>query len=120
MVEESLFDMESEGFFIERSSDEISCSLLVDIPSVRRVFGNIFSNLSKYADRSSPVQVSYRQTENCLTISFRNRAVGSAMKTESSGIGLKTCKRIMEAHGGEFRCVEENGMFETELTFPVA
>ena len=120
VVEESLFDMESEGFFIERSSDEISCSLLVDIPSVRRVFGNIFSNLSKYADRSSPVQVSYRQTENCLTISFRNRAAGSAMKTESSGIGLKTCKRIMEAHGGEFRCVVENGMFETELTFPVA
>ena len=92
----------------------------MDIPSVRRVFGNIFSNLSKYADRSSPVQVSYRQTENCLTISFRNRAAGSAMKTESSGIGLKTCKRIMEAHGGEFRCVGENGMFETELTFPVA
>ncbi len=119
VVEESLFDMESEGFSIERSSDEISCTLMADIPSVRRVFGNIFSNLSKYADKASLVQVSYRQTMSSLTICFRNRAAVSAMKTESSGIGLKTCERIMEAHGGRFRHSLKDGMFEAELEFPV-
>ncbi|MFR3754773.1 MAG: sensor histidine kinase [Enterocloster sp.] len=53
IVEESLFDMESEGFDIRRSSDEINCRLLADINLGRRVSGNIFSNLLKYADRTA-------------------------------------------------------------------
>ena len=36
IVEESLFDMESEGFDIRRSSDEINCRLLADINLCRR------------------------------------------------------------------------------------
>ena len=119
IVEESLFDMESEGFAVERHSDEISCLLCVDIPSVRRVFGNIFSNLAKYADRESPVRVCYRQTEDSLTICFSNRAAGASAEQERNGIGLKTCERIMEAHGGRFSHRLRDGVFETELEFPV-
>lgn len=119
VVEESLFDLESEGFSVERESDEIRCSLFTDIPSVRRVFGNIFSNLSKYADRSHPVQVRYRQTEDTLLIQFRNRAAGPAANAESSGIGLKTCERIMTAHSGIFRYRLTEEYFEIEVGFPI-
>lgn len=119
IVEESLFDMESEGFDIRRSSDEINCRLWADINLCRRVFGNIFSNLLKYADRDRPVTVSYRQRADCLVICIGNYAAENAEAKESSGIGLKTCAKIMEAHGGSFFSGQEGDLFRTQISFPL-
>lgn len=118
VVEESLFDMESEGFRIERRADEIDCILQVDVEAIRRVFGNIFSNLIKYADRLQPVQVSYEQSPDMLTLCFRNAAAASERK-ESSRIGLRTCEKILEDHGGEFYCKQEDGWFEVRVELPI-
>lgn len=119
IVEESLFDMESEGFQIVRRSDEIDCVLQTDIEEIRRVFGNIFSNLLKYADRSQPVQVCYEQQTDRLTVSFRNAVAPGTDGRESNRIGLRTCEKIMEAHGGRFHCLQEDGCFEVRVEFPV-
>ncbi len=119
IVEESLFDLENEGFLIERESDEISCRLMTDIRLVRRVFGNVFSNLLKYADRSRPVRVEYRQTEQALIIRFANSVCREAEQKESSNIGLKTCEKIMSCHRGKFSCRREGEQFLLELEFPI-
>lgn len=118
VVEESLFDMENEGFTIERSSDDIDCRLLVDIALVRRVFGNIFSNLLKYADSSRPVTVEYRQGKDRLSIRFVNYVSQDFKEKESSSIGLKTCGKIMGDHKGCFTCERKGNMFVAELEFP--
>ena len=118
VVEESLFDMENQGFAIERSSDDIDCRLMVDIGLVRRVFGNIFSNLLKYADPSHPVTVEYRQGKDRLWIRFTNHAAKDLAQKESSSIGLKTCAKIMGRHRGSFVCSREGCLFVTELEFP--
>lgn len=117
IVEESLFDMESEGFDIRRSSTEINCRLLADINLCRRVFGNIFSNLLKYADRNRPVTVSYEQREDCLIICFGNYVAEDAEVKESTGIGLKTCAKIIEDHGGSFYSGQADGFFLTQISF---
>lgn len=117
VVEESLFDLESEGFLIARRSDPIDCVLHVDVELIRRVFGNIFSNLLKYADRSQPVQVCYEQREDRLTVCFRNFIMAGEDGKESSQIGLKTCEKIMEEHGGSFHCRKEKGRFEVWVEF---
>lgn len=118
VVEESLFDMENHGFVIERSSDQIDCCLVVDIALVRRVFGNIFSNLLKYADSSRPVTVEYKQGENRLSIRFANYICRDFKEKESSNIGLKTCGKIMKCHKGCFTCQREGDMFVAKLEFP--
>lgn len=117
VVEESLFDMEHEGFQIERSSDEIHCTLMIDVEAVRRVFGNLFSNLLKYADRTRPVQVGYEQRDGKLRIRFSNQTAYGAKGSESSRIGLRTCETIMKDHGGEFCYEEMDGRFEVTVTF---
>lgn len=120
VVEESLFDMENEGFFIQRISDDIDCSLLVDVDLIRRVFGNIFSNLLKYADRSQPVIVCYEQGDGRLSVRFQNAVAEETEEKESNRIGLKTCEKIMENHGGRFGYRHENGRFEVLVEFPVS
>lgn len=117
VVEESLFDMESEGFEIVRQTDEIKGTLMVDVEAVRRVFGNLFSNLLKYADRSQPVQVHYEQRDGRLSIRLVNKMTSGSRTGESSHIGLRTCEKIMNDHGGAFRCREHKGQFETEVVF---
>lgn len=119
VVEESLFDMENEGFTIERISDDIHCRLMVDISLVRRVFGNIFSNLLKYADRTRPVTVEYRQSGDMLSIRFVNYVSRDYKEKESSSIGLKTCGQIMNGHKGSFTWKREGDVFITEVEFPI-
>lgn len=120
IVEESLFDMENEGFSVERICDEINCRLMTDIRLIRRVFDNIFSNLLKYADISRPVRVEYRQTKTRLLIRFTNYVALDAERKESSCIGLKTCEKIMKCHQGVFRYSRDGELFTVELEFPAA
>lgn len=117
VVEESLFDMENEGFEIERTSDEIDCTLMMDVEAVRRVFGNLFSNMIKYADRSQPVMVRYEQRDGRLSVCFINKMAAGVRTGESSHIGLRTCEKIMDDHGGQFRYREQDGQFEAEVVF---
>lgn len=118
VVEESLFDLESKGFTIIRSSNEISCSLTIDVDSIRRVFGNIFSNLIKYADPSTPIRVEYDQQPDRLLIRFENRVSRDCSSKKSSNIGLKTCEKIMHEHKGTFQYEQQGETFRIELSLP--
>lgn len=119
IVEESLFDLESEGIRVGRSQGRIDCSLEVDVKLIRRVFDNLFSNLLKYADRSKPVQVYYGQQDGRLKVSFVNAVRTEQAKRESTKLGLRTCEKIMQEHAGSFLAAEENGMFRVELCFQI-
>ncbi len=96
IVEESLFDLENEGIEVARRAGEITCRLLVDVDSMRRVFGNLFSNILKYADWSHAVQAEYGETKDELVIRLRNSVAADASERESSNIGLKTCETILK------------------------
>lgn len=117
IVEESLFDLESEGILVKRSQGRIDCLLEVDVKLIRRVFDNLFSNLLKYADRSQPVEVSYGQQDSKLQVSFVNTVRTGQAKRESTKLGLHTCEKIMKEHGGSFHAAEENKKFYVELCF---
>lgn len=118
LVEESLFDLESEGFRVALTPCELHCRLRVDPGLLRRVFGNLFSNLLKYADRAKPVEVSYRQEQDNLTISFCN-SIDSGPKLESTQIGLRTCAAILKRHGGTFRHEVRGNRFFAIVTLPL-
>jgi light-regulated signal transduction histidine kinase (bacteriophytochrome) len=84
-----------------------------------RLFQNLFSNALKYRSKAIPeVTVSWEKTENFYIIRVKDNGMGFEQEYEhkifgfmerlhtndaipGTGIGLSSCKRIVEKHGGQ-------------------
>ncbi|WP_087066709.1 HAMP domain-containing sensor histidine kinase [Intestinibacillus massiliensis] len=119
VVEEGLFDLESGGFQIVREGVCPACRLRVNIGLFRRLFTNLFTNVEKYADHRAAVSVGYAQEGGGLVVSLCNRVAKDSRRVESTEIGLKTCEKIMEDHGGRFEAVRTQDGFCARMWFPV-
>ena len=89
----------------------------MDVGLLRRALDNMVSNLRKYADPSAPLKLRWRQRDGRFELELSNR-VHPAPKVQSTGLGLKTCKRILALHGGSFETREENGWFMVRTCLP--
>lgn len=100
--DEASFGLESEGFRVETVMGDISAQVEANPNLLRRVFDNVVSNIIKYADRSEPVRCVSALENNVLTVSVSNLSLEAPKSTDSSHIGLSSCKKIAELHGGSF------------------
>ena len=97
-----------------------SVSIMTDAPKLMRISENLFSNITKYADKSYPVSIHSKLDGLNLNVKIVNKTLQNVDTVESNGIGLKTCRKLSELLGIRFVAEEKDGFFEAELTFPVA
>lgn len=90
-----------------------------DYGSIRRVITNLCSNISKYADASVPVDVFVEKTQDNVKLQFTNRILAGE-HPKGTGLGTKIVDKLMREMGGAWRASNENGMYETVLTFRIA
>lgn len=91
-----------------------------DVMFLKRVFDNMFSNVSKHGDLSKPVIVMAQQeADGRLHISLTNSIPRVPNRVESTKVGLKTCEKLMAAMGGEFRTAVEDDKFLSEVCVPM-
>lgn len=93
--------------------------VMVDLSGVRRLFNNLFSNITKYADSKHPVSIEAKVEHEKIVVSLTNTIADSAKKVESNKIGLKTCEKICQSFNGKFLYREENRKFFVEICLPV-
>lgn len=93
----------------------------------------MLDNASNYGsgDDSVELQVNYKTENKAVTINFRNPTSNVFKKTEDvtlplikrkkgHGMGLATCKKIMQLHGGELAAdTSEPGYFNLSITLPL-
>lgn len=94
-------------------------TLRVDIGHIRRVFDNLFSNVSKYADPARPVGIVQTVESGRLSVSIINAIPKQRQRVESNKIGLQTCRKLVETMGGEFQKHQTEDSFTAEVILPI-
>ncbi len=104
-----------EGLAVEWTPCETAFTLNVHAMSMQRVFDNLFSNMLKYADKSEPATIRCERSGETLILLIRNRIDAEADSAESTGIGIKVCEKIIQAHGGTFRAEAVDGHYDVRI-----
>ena len=113
-------NLHQNDFRVEmRHEGEAAGKLRVDLTHLRRVFDNLFSNVSKYADPAQPVEILVKRSEEDLIVSITNRIALQSNRRESNRIGLQTCHKLVAAMGGEFSQHRTKDTFTVEVLLPL-
>lgn len=116
---EYALSLQSEGFSVETEFQPLRGNVVVNLELLHRAFDNVYSNLLKYADPAKPVRISFRREGGQVALRVCNAVSPRRNIRESTNIGLNTCRRILEYHGGTFETSEHDGTFEARLTLPI-
>ena len=106
---------------IEGESSDNKMEIEADISGLRRLFDNLFSNLTKYADKNTAIRISAVPDEEGRNIVVRiiNGVLTESRRVESNKIGLKTCEKICRDMGGSFYYQDEGQLFTVRMNLPV-
>ncbi len=118
LLSEHILLLDERGYTLEYSGEADfpdETSIYTDAPRLMRIIDNLFSNIYKYADAESPIGLNIQISDGLLLITLANKISKSSDRTESSGIGLKTCGKIAEAIGATLDILREEGSFMARL-----
>ena len=111
--------LSENGYKVEIDGEVPSVQIAIEERYFRRVIDNIFSNIIKYADADSPVILGVKSEKNDLILRCENKTRTDKDIPESNGIGLRTCKKMMEEMGGGLTFGEVDGVFKMAITLPL-
>lgn len=118
LLGEAEFDLADAGFTMQRIEFSGECSLLADPLFLKRVMDNLVSNIKKYADPAQPLVALSELKDGKLSLCISNAISADLARRESTKIGLRTCEKILDAMGGSFTTLNENGRFAAEMSLP--
>jgi signal transduction histidine kinase len=116
---EKALELESQGFQVVQRLSDFPGSLQVHYPLLIRAFDNLFSNILKYADPAQPVILSSRREGDQAFITLENAIDPNLKARESTKIGLTTCQRAFDYHGGSFKAEEAVKSFKALVRLPL-
>ncbi|MBQ7829121.1 MAG: HAMP domain-containing histidine kinase [Clostridia bacterium] len=119
MLTERVLLLTESGLTVSHGRSLPNATISVNIDYLGRVVDNIFTNIQKYADVNMPIVIESGIEDGFLFVSVKNKVGVEGERAESNGIGLKTCKRIMEQMGGSIDVAAEGTDYAITLNFPV-
>ena len=118
LLSEHILLLDERGYSLEYSGEEDfpeQLMIYTDAPKLMRIIDNLFSNIYKYADSDSPIMLSITKGDGVITLVVKNKIARNHDRTESTGIGLKTCVRIAGAIGATLDFGRDSGYFTATL-----
>ncbi|QHI71715.1 HAMP domain-containing sensor histidine kinase [Aminipila terrae] len=119
LLYEHIFDLKNMGFYVEMDCTDQSFLINADIHYLKRMFDNLFSNIEKYARPGGTVSIILKAEDNGLFISIANEVRNSSQVVESTNIGLKSCRKIVEQINGSLEIEKNQECFKVCITIPI-
>lgn len=119
LIDEQLLILQHNGFHFELVSCSTPFEIKIHLISIRRVFDNLFSNIIKYANPAKPVIIRYQVNKESLFIQIENHINTEMQSRNSTGIGMKTCKRIIEEHNGQISVTDNQNIYSVYIQLPL-
>ena len=117
---EYAFSLESRGFAVHTDFGALDGEVRVNLDLLRRAFDNVHANLLKYANPAQTIEIVCKRMKDDAVLSVSNRVSAQRETKESTNIGLNTCRRILQYHGGLFSAEESDGTYRVRLSLPLA
>ena len=114
-----VYALESKGMNVKTNFAQTSTQISVNMELLQRALDNLYSNLMKYSDSEETIRISYKRKEQSILVSITNGIRADQKRTESTSIGLITCRRIIEYHKGRFATAENDHSFHTTVSIPI-
>lgn len=92
-------------------------AVLADRAMIKRIFGNLFSNIIKYGDKKEPVILAGSIKDSGLHLTLSNYVKKEYAKTDSTCIGLKSVRKMLEQMDGSFETDVCGDCFKASLSF---
>lgn len=114
IIGEQALSLQQQGIKVEVTDRLSETEIETDVLMLKRVFDNVFSNIRKYADKNQAIEITLWQESNSIVIKISDTPVENS-DAPGSGIGLRSCARIMQILGGRFNAVREGNLFVTTI-----
>lgn len=113
-----IFSLESQGYNVRSDINYGKSSIRIQGDAVGRIFGNLYTNIKKYADKDGDIYICCRDKETHLEVRIENEIrVFEGEKPESTGFGSRIVKRLMKEMDGDFSTEETENRFTAILRF---
>lgn len=118
-LEEQNEGLNAQGFQIECDfSDRQERTFWGNAFLLKRLLGNLYSNIRRYGMPEHPVKISVKVGERQAEISMENQ-VKEKPQAAGSGVGLKSASQIAALHGGKLTWENTDGSFRAVFCLPI-
>ncbi len=93
--------------------------ICVKMDYIVRIFDNIVSNISKYADMDKNIIVSFNYEKNKVGITFSNGIKSEKERAYSTQLGVRNICKMMEKMNGKCVIKQIDSIYKITLWFPV-
>lgn len=111
-------DLRLRGFDVVSEDEWVPCFVRVEDEYDKRIFDNIASNISKYADPEAKVYFEIESSDEYCGFTVINTCLESVIETESNGVGIESIRSMMKKMEGVCVIEQSESAFEISIMFP--
>lgn len=117
IMSEMVLSLQKRGFQVNQNIEFREVKVEVSIDYVCRIMNNIVSNMIKYADTKEEIVISTIYEKEQVFILFANHKLKKIEKVESTGIGIRNIKGMMDKMDGSCEVEETGDLYRIKLQF---
>ncbi|CQR55072.1 sensor histidine kinase [Paenibacillus riograndensis] len=119
LIDEQLLGLQNHRIQFEYLPCGTPFQIDINLTAMRRVFDNLFSNITKYAGTSKPVIIKCCIANQKLRLDIQNHIGPNPETIDSTGIGMKTCEKIIRQHKGSLAVTRTEDIYSACIHLPV-